>query len=147
MRLRMADATRGDYEIFKEMHLNFRYAEIDCDGEMARKPVIKNYEDYFEYVENEWIYFAVTDSDEVVGYVVFTAYEDMSLKIQEIYINKKSQRKGKGKKFVGKIIEMAKDEGFKKIELFSATMATDAFWAHCSFRSVNGSEMFEYQIR
>lgn len=146
MKLRMADVTRGDYKTFNQMHLAFRYAEINPNLEMERKPVIKDYEDYYIYAGNEWIYFAMKDGDEI-GYVVMTAYDDMSVKLEEVFICKKYQQKGNGKKFVKKIVEFLKDNGMKKVEVFSATMATDAFWAACNFRSVNGSEMFEYEIK
>ncbi len=145
MKLRKADLTRGDYETFKRMHLQFRYAELNAAQELERKAVIKNYEDYYEYAQKEWIYFAVKDGEEV-GYVVLTAYEDMTVKLEEVYIRKDCQRKGHGKKFVKKIVEFLKENGMKKVEVFSATMATDYFWAECRFRSVGGSEMFEYVI-
>lgn len=145
MKLRMADLTRGDYETFKQMHLQFRYAELNTALELERKAIIKNYEDYYEYAQKEWIYFAVKDG-EPVGYVVLTAYDDMTVKLEEVYIKKSCQRKGYGKKFVKKIIEFLKENKMKKVEVFSATMATDYFWAECRFRSVGGSEMFEYVI-
>lgn len=146
MKLRMANLTRGDYETFKQMHLKFRYAEINAADELERKAVIKNYEDYYEYAEKEWVYFAVKDGD-VIGYVILTAYDDMSVKLEEVYIEKSCQRKGYGKKFVKKIVEFLKEEGMKRVEVFSATMATDNFWAECRFRSINGSEVFEYVIK
>lgn len=146
MKLRMANLTRGNYETFSQMHLKFRYAELDTAEELQRKAIIKNYEDYYEYAAKEWIYFAEEDG-EAVGYVIITAYDDMSVKLEEVYIERSCQRKGYGKKFVKKIIEFLKENGMKKVEVFSATMATDYFWAACRFRSVNGSEMFEYVIK
>ncbi len=146
MKLRMADLTRGDYDTFRQLHLNFRYAEINSTEEIERKAVIKNYEDYYEYAEKEWIYFA-EKGGEIIGYVILTAYDDMSVKLEEIYIKRSCQRKGYGKKFVKKIIDFLKENGMKKVEVFSATIATDMFWAECYFRSVNGSEMFEYVIK
>lgn len=145
MKLRMANLTRGDYETFKQMHFQFRYAEMNTAEELERKAVIRSYEDYYEYAQKEWIYFAVKDG-EAVGYVVLTAYDDMTVKLEEVYIKKSCQRNGYGVKFVKKIIEFLKENGMKKVEVFSATMATDNFWAECRFRSVNGSEMFEYVI-
>lgn len=146
MKLRKAEVTRGDYKTFKEMHLNFQYAEVDISNELPRKPVIKDYEDYMEYAVKEWIYFAVKDG-EVIGYVVITAYDDMGVKFEEMYIDRKYRRQGNGKKFVKKMIEFLKEEGMKRVEVFSVTMATDNFWAECRFRSVNGSEMFMYEIK
>ena len=148
MKIRRAEVTRGDYEIFKKMHLSFRYAEVNETEERARNAVIKNYEDYYIYADNEWIYFAVKDCKEI-GYVVITAYDDLTVKLEELYIATEFQRKGNGKKFVKKIIEFLKECGMsiKKLEVFSATMATDNFWAECKFRSVNGSEMFEYVMK
>lgn len=148
MKIRRAEVTRGDYEIFKKMHLSFQYAEVNETEERARNAVIKNYEDYYMYADNEWIYFAVKDCN-VIGYVVITAYDDLTVKLEELYIAKEFQRKGNGKKFVKKIIRFLKECGMpiKKLEVFSATMATDNFWAECKFRSVNGSEMFEYVMK
>lgn len=146
MKIRRAELTRGDYETFQKMHMNFRYAEVNDVEERVRNAVIKNYEDYYEYAEKEWVYFAVKDNN-VIGYVVITAYEDGGVKLQEVYITKEFQRKGHGKKFVKKIIEFLKENGMKQVEVFSATMATDNFWAECRFRSVKGSEMFVYEIK
>lgn len=146
MKIRRAEVTRGDYETFKKMHLDFRYAEVNETEERVRNTVIKNYEDYYEYAEKEWIYFAVKDG-KVIGYVIITAYDDMGVKLEEIYITKAFQRKGHGKKFVKKIIEFLKENGMKQVELFSATMATDNFWAECKFKSVRDSEMFIYEIK
>lgn len=146
MKIRRAEVTRGDYESFNKMHLEFRYAEMNVSEELARKPVIKNYEDYFEYATREWIYFA-EEEGKIIGYVIITAYDDMGVKFEEIFIDRKQQRKGYGKKFVKKMIKFLKEAGMKKIEVFSATMATDAFWAECNFRSVNGSELFVYEIK
>lgn len=146
MKIRMAKLTKGDYRAFNQMHILFRYAEFNPADELEREPVIKDYEDYFEYVQNEWLYFAVQDGEEI-GYVIITAFDDKSVKIEEIYVNRKYQREGYGKKFVKKFVEFLKENDMKRVEAISATMVTDKFWADCNFRSVNGSELFEYKIK
>lgn len=146
MKIRVAKLTKGDFKAFYEMHVLFRYAEYNPADELEREPVIKDYDDFMEYVQKEWIYFAVQDG-EVIGYAIITAFEDMSVKIEELYVSRKHQREGYGKKFVKKFIEFLKENDMKRVEVFSATIATDNFWSECNFRSVNGTEMYEYKIK
>jgi len=147
MNIRTADLTNKDYRIFDALHRDFRYAESNKKDEVVRdKPIIKSFEKYAEYAENEWIYFAM-DAGEVVGYLIITPYEDLSVKLHEIYISSEHQRHGSGREFVCLLKDLLKKEGFKKITLISYNAVTDDFWTKCRFKSVNGSEQFEFNIQ
>lgn len=150
MEMRMAMATREDYNVFSELYNKLQYAGMESSEgspEFSRTgSAIKSYEDYAELAGKEWIYFGV-DEGEVIGYVIITPYEDLSVKLQEIYINKSNQRRGSGQMLVTLLKEFLKKEGFEKIFLFSASMETDQFWFRCRFHSVDNSEKFEYIIQ
>ncbi len=132
----------SDYETFMEMHENFTYVHED-EIEFPRKPVIKDYEQFKICVQNEEIFIA-TMGDDVIGYAVALGYTDGVCKIAEIYVKPEKRRKGLGKKFVEQIEKVAQSEGFRKIQLNSATMATDNFWHSCNFRPLNGSALYEF---
>lgn len=147
MDFRMANVTREDYTAFDTLHRNFRYAELKKEDEIPCVNLrVKNYKEYAELAEKEWIYFAVEDG-KVTGYVIITPYEDGSVKLQEIYIASDEQRRGSGRMFVSLLKDFLKKEGFKRITLLSYNEATDRFWCRCCFKSVNGSEEFEFIIK
>lgn len=147
MDFRKANVTREDYNAFDILHRNFRYAELTKEEEIPRvNLVISTYEQYAEYAGCEWIYFAEEDG-KVTGYVIITPYEDMSVKLEEIYITSEYQRRGSGRMLVSLLKDFLKKEGFERIKLLSYNMATDRFWYHCCFKSANGTEEFEFVIK
>lgn len=142
VKVRYVTEDLSDYETFMEMHEKFTYLHED-GTEFPRNPIIKDYEEFKICMQNEEIFIATLD-DEVIGYAVAHGYTDSVCKIEEIYVKPEKRRKGLGKKFVEQIENVAQNEGFRKIQLNSATMATDKFWYKCNFRPLNNSALYEF---
>lgn len=146
MKIRRADVTRGDFKTFGEMLVWFRYAEHNPGDEQEKETVIKDYDDYYEYVQNKCIYFAVHNGKEI-GYVIISAFDDKCIKIEEIYVSRNYQRDGYGNKFIKKFVEFLKEAEKERIEARSTTLETDKFWKECNFKPIKGSNLFEYKIK
>ncbi len=133
--VRYATEQLSDYESFMKLHKSFKYSESNPENEMEREMVIKNYEEYKEYIEN--IFFAVLNG-EIIGYAVMDVEEDdlITCIIREIYVKSNLQKRGYGRSFVEEIKKVAKAEGFKKIRLISANITTDKIWFLLGFRPV-----------
>ncbi len=132
----------ADYETFMAMHEKFSYVHED-GTEFTRNPVVNDYEKFKICTQNEELFIA-TLGDEVIGYAIACGYTDGVCKIKEIYVKPEVRRKGLGKKFVEQIEKVAQNEGFRKIQLNSVSMATDNFWSYCNFRPLNNSALYEF---
>ncbi len=132
----------SDYETFMEMHQSFAYIHED-ETFLERNPVIKDYESFKEHAQNEEIFVAMSEG-QVIGYAIGYGYTEGVCKIHEIYVKPEARRRGVGRKFVEQIKQVAKNEGFRKIQLNSVSMATDNFWSSCNFRPLNYSALYEF---
>lgn len=152
--IRYATSEQADFDVFFRMHCDCEYAELPGWPTTKRAPVIKNYDMYKAEVEVEGIVFILrkeynSENQVIVGYAVVSAnqHKPEACKIEELYIDKAYQRKGFGHSAVWCIDRLAKEEGFKQLEVFSATAATDKFWTVCGFFSLDGSDVYVRRIR
>ena len=151
--IRYATLDEADFNEFYRMHCDCEYAEIPGWPTTKRAPVIKNYDMYQEEVKAEGIVFILkkeynAEKAEIVGYAVLSANQQNpgACKIEEMYIDKPYQRNGVGRSAVWYISKLAKEDGFSRLEVFSATAATDIFWLKCGFRSLDGSDVYVRRI-
>lgn len=147
VKIRYADSTNEAYEIFKQLHEKVSYSDIPGSSRRIRTPFIKSYEEYCQEVESESIIFIVEEwKEKVIGYALVKGFPNNLCKISEMYIDSDFQRVGNGRSAVNQIAELAKEEGFTRIQVFSATMATDNFWFRCRFWPINNSDLYERRL-
>ncbi len=137
------------YEIFKPMHENLCYSDIDASLESPRKPIFPDFDSFKKALEETNIFFIVLkeNKEKIVGYIILNAFNDGSAHIKEIMIKSEERRNCYGRRAVKKLIKiLEEDEELTCLKVFSATIATDNFYSSCNFRYISG-DTYEYRLR
>lgn len=137
------------YGVFKLLHENLSYSELDPAMEMERQPFITSKEAFVETLNDTNIFFIVLKETEekVIGYIILPVFNNGIAQIKEIAIASEFKQKGYGKKAMKLLIEgLREDETISVIKVFSATIATDNFYSACNFRFTSG-DTYEFKLR
>lgn len=137
------------YKLFKPLHENVCYSELDPTMETKRTPFITSKEAFIETLKDTNIFFIVLKETEekVIGYIILPVFNSGIAQIKEIMIAPELKQHGYGKKAVKLLIEgLREDETISIIKVFSATIATDNFYSACNFRFTSG-DTYEFKLR
>lgn len=130
MKINVECATLKDYPKFKELHK--RYLNANANHHENEK---QEEAEFINYVERESLLIAYVN-DIAIGYAMLNGYDDGSCEIYQIFIAPEEQNNGYGKQLVDYIMEMAKQEGFKKLNVFCLDIDADRFWMlKCGFEA------------
>ena len=135
------------YEIFKPMHENLCYSDMDSKWEILREPIFTDFKSFESALEYTNIFFIVLEESEekIVGYIILDAFNSGAAQIKEIMIKPEERKHGYGRRAVKLLMEILKeDEDIKSLCVVSATMATDNFYSSCGFRYSSGN-LYEYR--
>lgn len=134
------------YGIFKPMHENLCYSDIDPKLERPRTRKIADFEAFNDFLKENNIFFIVL-KEKIVGYIMLSVFFNGTAQIEEIMVNSEERRHGYARKAIKVLIEgLKEDEEIKRLMVISATMATDNFYSSCGFR-YNSGDMYEYRLR
>lgn len=88
------------YEIFRPLHENVCYSELDPAMETKRTPFITSKEAFVETLKDTNIFFIVLKETEenVIGYIILPVFNNGIAQIKEIMIAPEFKQKGYGKK-------------------------------------------------
>lgn len=137
------------YGIFKPLHENLCYSEIDSSWEVPSKPIFADFNAFKNSLEETNIFFIVLKEKEerVIGYIILDVFNSGVAQIRQITIKSEERRYGYGRRAVKELIEgLKEDEDLKALTVISATMATDSFYSSCGFRYISG-DTYERRLR
>ena len=136
------------YEVFKPMHDNLSYSDIDSKVEYLRKPRYPDFKSFKEALDQINIFFIVNENeDKVVGYIILDVLNHGPAYINEIMVEREERKRGYGKKAIQALIEgLKEDKDIEVLRVISATMATDNFYSACNFRYIAG-DVYEYRLK
>ena len=83
------------YEIFKPMHDNLSYSDIDSKVEHLRKPRYPDFKSFKEALDQINIFFIVNENeDRVVGYIILDVLNHGPAYINEIMVEREERKRG-----------------------------------------------------
>lgn len=134
------------YGIFKPLHENLCYSDLDSRWESLRKPKLSDFEAFNDFLKQDNIFFILLE-EKVIGYIMLKVYFSGTAQIEEIMIIAEERRHGYGRKAIKELIEgLKEDEEINSLVAISATMATDEFYSSCGFRYISGDK-YEHRLR
>lgn len=137
------------YEIFKPMHENLYYSDIDPDWKNPRTSKISNMKTFDDFLKDGNIFFIVLKENEekVIGYIMLNVYFSGTAQIEEIMVKAEERRHGYARRAIKALCEgLKEDEEIERVVVISATMATDNFYSSCNFRYTKG-DLYEYRLK
>ena len=138
--MEMRKATLKDYETFNNMYTIFFARD---EGDESHKIAPMAIEKYQDLVNGEGIYLAILN-EEVMGFAILFAYEDVGCEIYNMFIKEKCR--GYGAQFYNLLEEEIRESNIDRVfvRIYDVVdFRSEKFWWKRGFRSVNGSGELE----
>ena len=108
-----------------------------CFEELGKKFDASGRHSFYNDIENFFeVFYCLTDKDNVIGTVALKKIDDYTVELKALYLDSGYRGKGLGCRLIRKVIDDAKERGYKSIVLDSMSQYKDALrlYEKCGFK-------------